>query len=283
MSPHHFHEFDAVCLLSRGVDNVDDLMADIAEQQDLALEISEAISKPYGFNEDFDEVRVAQWVPPCHKLLLLISALFGTACTADWHRKWWNTLLLCWCLERVCLKLTEKPAGVSVGNCLQKEVRNIGHFSKNAEHSGFSWICTWNWPDACDQFVKDNSAKTEAGHGLLLVASECWSLYLNTGNQGVLWDTVIWLKPSIVITPFFYFSKLNLHSTRKSLLRYKTFTASVASLGQSRLLAPQHKVFKMDQPQCNSHKSLWKPDKMPQFKTYRFCIISAGVSYSVGR
>lgn len=66
----HIHEFDTVCLLSRGVDNVDDLMAEIAEQQDLALEISEAISKPYGFNEDFDEVRVAWWFSPRHKLLL---------------------------------------------------------------------------------------------------------------------------------------------------------------------------------------------------------------------
>lgn len=66
MSSHHIHEFGMVRLLSRGVDNVDDLMAEIAEQQDLALEISEAISKPYGFNEDFDEVRVAQrFFSPC--------------------------------------------------------------------------------------------------------------------------------------------------------------------------------------------------------------------------
>ncbi|XP_075880898.1 charged multivesicular body protein 4b [Nelusetta ayraudi] len=44
------HEHEKV-----GVDNVDDLMAEIAEQQDLAVEISEAISKPYGFNDEFDE------------------------------------------------------------------------------------------------------------------------------------------------------------------------------------------------------------------------------------
>lgn len=69
-SPHSICGFDAVCPLSRGVDNVDDLMAEIAEQQDLALEISEAISKPYGFNEDFDEVRVAQRFS---LLLLLLS------------------------------------------------------------------------------------------------------------------------------------------------------------------------------------------------------------------
>lgn len=52
----------------RGVDNVDDLMAEIAEQQELAYEISDAISKPYGFNEEFDEVRIHQKVSPCHKL-----------------------------------------------------------------------------------------------------------------------------------------------------------------------------------------------------------------------
>lgn len=73
MSSHHVHEFHMVRLHSRGVDNVDDLMAEIAEQQDLALEISEAISKPYGFNEDFDEVRVAQW-------LTLMSAEHFLAC-----------------------------------------------------------------------------------------------------------------------------------------------------------------------------------------------------------
>eukprot|EP00058_Branchiostoma_floridae_P026820 XP_002612311.1 hypothetical protein BRAFLDRAFT_221857 [Branchiostoma floridae] len=37
------------------IDQVDDLMADIQEQQDLAQEISDAISKPVGFGEDVDE------------------------------------------------------------------------------------------------------------------------------------------------------------------------------------------------------------------------------------
>ncbi|CAH1270016.1 CHMP4B [Branchiostoma lanceolatum] len=37
------------------IDQVDDLMADIQEQQDLAQEISDAISKPVGFGEDIDE------------------------------------------------------------------------------------------------------------------------------------------------------------------------------------------------------------------------------------
>ncbi|KAI5608618.1 charged multivesicular body protein 4b, partial [Silurus asotus] len=37
------------------IDKVDDLMQDITEQQELAQEISDAISKPVGFSEDFDE------------------------------------------------------------------------------------------------------------------------------------------------------------------------------------------------------------------------------------
>ncbi|KAJ0064126.1 hypothetical protein NL108_000977, partial [Boleophthalmus pectinirostris] len=37
------------------IDKVDDLMADISEQRELAQEISEAISKPVSYGEDFDE------------------------------------------------------------------------------------------------------------------------------------------------------------------------------------------------------------------------------------
>ncbi|KAL0978876.1 hypothetical protein UPYG_G00177010 [Umbra pygmaea] len=37
------------------IDKVDDLMQDITEQQELAREISDAISKPVGFGEEFDE------------------------------------------------------------------------------------------------------------------------------------------------------------------------------------------------------------------------------------
>lgn len=40
----------------RDIDKVDDLMQDITEQQELAQEISDAISRPVGFGEDFDEV-----------------------------------------------------------------------------------------------------------------------------------------------------------------------------------------------------------------------------------
>merc|ERR1711944_367113 len=37
------------------VDEVHDMMDDIAEQQDVAKEISEAISSPVAFGQDFDE------------------------------------------------------------------------------------------------------------------------------------------------------------------------------------------------------------------------------------
>lgn len=40
----------------RDIDKVDELMQDITEQQELAQEISDAISKPVGFGEEFDEV-----------------------------------------------------------------------------------------------------------------------------------------------------------------------------------------------------------------------------------
>lgn len=42
--------------ISRDIDKVDELMQDIADQQELAEEISTAISKPVGFGEEFDEV-----------------------------------------------------------------------------------------------------------------------------------------------------------------------------------------------------------------------------------
>lgn len=49
---------------SRDIDKVDELMQDIAEQQELADEISTAISKPVGFGEEFDEV----WLSVCFYL-----------------------------------------------------------------------------------------------------------------------------------------------------------------------------------------------------------------------
>ena len=47
----------------RNADDVHDLMDDIAEQQELANEISNAISSGIGFGQDMDEVM--KWVPSC--------------------------------------------------------------------------------------------------------------------------------------------------------------------------------------------------------------------------
>lgn len=46
-----------VLLFHRDIDKVDDLMADITEQQEVAQEISDVISRPMGFGDDYDEVR----------------------------------------------------------------------------------------------------------------------------------------------------------------------------------------------------------------------------------
>ncbi len=43
-------------IVFRDLDKVDDLMQDITEQQELAQEISDAISRPVGFGDDCDEV-----------------------------------------------------------------------------------------------------------------------------------------------------------------------------------------------------------------------------------
>jgi len=43
------------------VDQVHDMMDDIAEQQDVAKEISEAISNPVAFGHDVDEVSWELW------------------------------------------------------------------------------------------------------------------------------------------------------------------------------------------------------------------------------
>ena len=42
---------------SSDVDDVHDMMDDIQEQNELATEISEALSAPMGFNADIDEVQ----------------------------------------------------------------------------------------------------------------------------------------------------------------------------------------------------------------------------------
>lgn len=53
------HLFERLLLSSsdRDIDKVDDLMAEITEQQEVAQEISDVISRPVGFGEDYDEVR----------------------------------------------------------------------------------------------------------------------------------------------------------------------------------------------------------------------------------
>jgi hypothetical protein len=43
--------------IRRDVDKVHDMMDDVAEQQELAKEITEAISNPLAFQTDYDEVR----------------------------------------------------------------------------------------------------------------------------------------------------------------------------------------------------------------------------------
>lgn len=54
--PDQMKGFNILCVF-RDIDKVDELMQDITEQQELAQEISDAISKPVGFGEEFDEVR----------------------------------------------------------------------------------------------------------------------------------------------------------------------------------------------------------------------------------
>lgn len=51
------HVWLIIISFSRDVDKVHDLMDDVAEQQEIANEISEAISNPVGFGQDADEVR----------------------------------------------------------------------------------------------------------------------------------------------------------------------------------------------------------------------------------
>ena len=46
----------------RDVDKVHDMMDDIAEQQDVAREISEAISNPVAFGQDIDEVSLKVFI-----------------------------------------------------------------------------------------------------------------------------------------------------------------------------------------------------------------------------
>ena len=46
----------------RDVDDVHNLMDDVAEQNEIANEISEAISNPVGFGQDLDEVKFGAYL-----------------------------------------------------------------------------------------------------------------------------------------------------------------------------------------------------------------------------
>ena len=54
--PNLFHQIYYIIFIIRDVDDVHNLMDDVAEQQEIANEISEAISNPVGFGNDVDEV-----------------------------------------------------------------------------------------------------------------------------------------------------------------------------------------------------------------------------------
>lgn len=47
-----------LCYVARDLNKIDDLMQDITEQQDVAQEISEAISNRAAFGDEFDEVSI---------------------------------------------------------------------------------------------------------------------------------------------------------------------------------------------------------------------------------
>ena len=59
------------------VDQVHDLMEDIAEQQDVANEIAEAISNPIGFGNDIDEADLLAELEELEEVSCLINWLDG--------------------------------------------------------------------------------------------------------------------------------------------------------------------------------------------------------------
>lgn len=70
-STQHFGLTHPTCF--RDIDKVDDLMQDITEQRELAQEISDAISKPVGFGEEFDDVGDALLFPSFFWFVLIPS------------------------------------------------------------------------------------------------------------------------------------------------------------------------------------------------------------------
>jgi len=63
-----FAHFSIIC---SDVDQVHDIMDDLAEQHEVANEISEAISGPVGFGQDYDEVTLYvirhMFMPPIYQ------------------------------------------------------------------------------------------------------------------------------------------------------------------------------------------------------------------------
>jgi charged multivesicular body protein 4 len=56
-------------VVDRDVDKVHDLMDEVAEQQEIANEIGEAISNPVGFGQDVDEVSTVAYMQSSEKFL----------------------------------------------------------------------------------------------------------------------------------------------------------------------------------------------------------------------
>ena len=55
-------DIDLYVCCYRDVDQVHDMMDEIAEQQEVANEIGEAISNPVGFGQDLDEVNIDTFI-----------------------------------------------------------------------------------------------------------------------------------------------------------------------------------------------------------------------------
>ena len=72
-----FSVFLSVFLIHRDIDKVEDLMSDITDQQELAQEISDAISRPVGFGEEFDEVRKSRNTNVVKPEVLPLNVIFS--------------------------------------------------------------------------------------------------------------------------------------------------------------------------------------------------------------
>lgn len=98
----------------RDVDKVHDMMDDIAEQQEVAREISEAISNPVAFGQDIDEVshccsfRLQYRIP----LIYLFFRMNWRGSWKNWNKKSW--IMNCWMYRQLqlchlCLLVSQLP------------------------------------------------------------------------------------------------------------------------------------------------------------------------------